>query len=252
MCHEVWIPCRKTLWIRCHEVWIPCRKTQWIRCHEVWIPCRKTLWIRCQEVWIPCHRTLWLLVSQGMNTVVAGLDVCFVGVPLDCGASNRSGTRLGPRQIRQESCLIRCANYTLGQKKKHNNRLFGAPHLVRSEGACKDLQIRAFVSSYMYTQAQTDRQTDRQKHTHTHTHTHTRARAHTCTLTYTRILSHTHTHTHSLSLSHTHTRTNACTCTHAHTHPHTHTHTHARVRGQLGLIYSRWALGLEREGKISF
>ena len=36
-----------------------------------------------------------------------GLDVCFVGVPLDTGTSNRSGTRLGPRQIRTESCLLR-------------------------------------------------------------------------------------------------------------------------------------------------
>ncbi|XP_076435897.1 agmatinase, mitochondrial-like [Babylonia areolata] len=43
-----------------------------------------------------------------------GLDVCFVGVPLDCGTSNRSGTRLGPRQIRQESCLLRASNYLLG------------------------------------------------------------------------------------------------------------------------------------------
>ncbi len=24
-----------------------------------------------------------------------GLDACFVGIPMDCGASNRSGTRLG-------------------------------------------------------------------------------------------------------------------------------------------------------------
>ena len=27
----------------------------------------------------------------------AGLDACFVGVPMDIGTSNRSGTRLGPR-----------------------------------------------------------------------------------------------------------------------------------------------------------
>ena len=32
-----------------------------------------------------------------------GLDACFVGVPLDIGTSNRSGTRFGPRQIRNES-----------------------------------------------------------------------------------------------------------------------------------------------------
>lgn len=35
------------------------------------------------------------------------LDVCFVGVPLDIGTSNRAGTRFGPRQIRAESAMIR-------------------------------------------------------------------------------------------------------------------------------------------------
>ena len=40
----------------------------------------------------------------------AGLDACFVGVPLDIGASNRSGTRYGPRQIRTESVLLRPYN----------------------------------------------------------------------------------------------------------------------------------------------
>lgn len=40
----------------------------------------------------------------------AGLDVCFVGVPLDIGTSNRSGTRFGPRQIRSESVLLRPYN----------------------------------------------------------------------------------------------------------------------------------------------
>jgi len=40
----------------------------------------------------------------------AGLDACFVGVPLDIGTSNRSGTRHGPRQIRAESALLRPYN----------------------------------------------------------------------------------------------------------------------------------------------
>lgn len=40
----------------------------------------------------------------------AGLDACFVGVPLDIGTSNRPGTRYGPRQIRAESALIRPYN----------------------------------------------------------------------------------------------------------------------------------------------
>ena len=39
-----------------------------------------------------------------------GLDVCFVGVPIDIGSSNRSGTRHGPRQIRAESCMLRPYN----------------------------------------------------------------------------------------------------------------------------------------------
>lgn len=38
---------------------------------------------------------------------LTGLDACFVGIPFDSGCSNRTGTRLGPRQIRTESCLLR-------------------------------------------------------------------------------------------------------------------------------------------------
>ena len=37
----------------------------------------------------------------------SGLDVAIVGVPLDIGTSNRTGTRYGPRQIRAESVLVR-------------------------------------------------------------------------------------------------------------------------------------------------
>jgi guanidinobutyrase len=39
-----------------------------------------------------------------------GLDICFVGVPLDIGTSNRAGTRFGPRQIRAESAMLRPYN----------------------------------------------------------------------------------------------------------------------------------------------
>ena len=35
------------------------------------------------------------------------LDACFVGIPMDIGASHKSGTRFGPRHIRQESAMIR-------------------------------------------------------------------------------------------------------------------------------------------------
>ncbi len=36
-----------------------------------------------------------------------GLDVGFVGIPMDHGASWRSGTRFGPQQLRNESAMIR-------------------------------------------------------------------------------------------------------------------------------------------------
>lgn len=44
------------------------------------------------------------------HTSSEGLDACFVGIPLDIGASNRSGTRHGPRAIRAESCMLRPFN----------------------------------------------------------------------------------------------------------------------------------------------
>jgi guanidinobutyrase len=36
-----------------------------------------------------------------------GLDVAFVGIPMDHGSSWRSGTRFGPAQVRNESAMIR-------------------------------------------------------------------------------------------------------------------------------------------------
>jgi guanidinobutyrase len=43
-----------------------------------------------------------------------GLDVAFLGIPMDHGTSNRSGTRLGPRQIRDESRMLRPYNMATG------------------------------------------------------------------------------------------------------------------------------------------
>ena len=40
----------------------------------------------------------------------AGLDACFIGIPLDVGTSNRPGTRFGPKQIRAESVMLRPFN----------------------------------------------------------------------------------------------------------------------------------------------
>ncbi|MGB1009066.1 MAG: agmatinase [Thiolinea sp.] len=48
--------------------------------------------------------TLFRLPSQ---PDAAGLDIAIIGVPLDIGTSNRSGTRFGPREVRGESVLVR-------------------------------------------------------------------------------------------------------------------------------------------------
>ena len=40
----------------------------------------------------------------------SGLDACFIGIPMDHGCSNRSGTRHGPGAIREESRMLRLVN----------------------------------------------------------------------------------------------------------------------------------------------
>ncbi len=55
--------------------------------------------------------TMMRLPSQ---STAAGLDACFVGVPIDIGTSNRSGARHGPRQMRAESCMLRPYNMATG------------------------------------------------------------------------------------------------------------------------------------------
>ncbi len=44
-------------------------------------------------------------------TDLAGVDVALVGVPFDSGTSYRPGTRLGPREVRNQSSLIRPFNH---------------------------------------------------------------------------------------------------------------------------------------------
>ncbi len=50
------------------------------------------------------HATMFRLPTP---PTAEGLDVALVGVPLDIGTSNRTGSRYGPRQIRAESVLVR-------------------------------------------------------------------------------------------------------------------------------------------------
>src|SRR5512142_2212738 len=45
------------------------------------------------------------------RTDMTGVDVALLGVPFDSGTSYRPGTRLGPREIRSQSSLIRPFNH---------------------------------------------------------------------------------------------------------------------------------------------
>jgi agmatinase len=45
------------------------------------------------------------------QTELSGLDVAIIGAPFDSGTSYRSGARLGPREIRSQSSLIRPYSY---------------------------------------------------------------------------------------------------------------------------------------------
>ena len=55
------------------------------------------------------------------QTDLGGVDVAILGVPFDSGTSYRSGARLGPREIRAQSSLIR--PYSLFQKVSPFERL---------------------------------------------------------------------------------------------------------------------------------
>src|SRR5688572_29541006 len=55
------------------------------------------------------------------QTELAGVDVAILGVPFDSGTSYRSGARLGPREIRAQSSLIR--PYSFFQKVSPFERL---------------------------------------------------------------------------------------------------------------------------------
>ena len=63
-----------------------------------------------------------------------GLDVAFVGVPFDIGTSNRPGARLAPRQIRDESRMLRPYNVTT----------FAAPFDSLQIGDIGDVPINTF------------------------------------------------------------------------------------------------------------
>ncbi|MEM6728043.1 MAG: agmatinase [Pseudomonadota bacterium] len=66
-----------------------------------------------------------------------GLDVAIVGIPMDIGTSWRSGTRFGPKQLRQESAMIRPYNIQTG----------AAPFDALEVGDVGDIPINTFSLS---------------------------------------------------------------------------------------------------------
>ena len=64
---------------------------------------------------------MFLPVYTGISTFfgvpyreeLADLDIALVGVPLDLGVTNRTGTRLGPREIRNQSRMMGVYNHAL-------------------------------------------------------------------------------------------------------------------------------------------
>lgn len=67
-------------------------------------------------MWHSFVKLIYYLLFNFHEHLLVGLYACFVGVPLDIGASNRTGTRFGPRQIRTESALVRRVNMDTGTK----------------------------------------------------------------------------------------------------------------------------------------
>jgi guanidinobutyrase len=63
-----------------------------------------------------------------------GLDVAVVGIPLDTGTSFRTGCRFGPRQIRQESAMLR----------PYNMATRAAPFESLQVADCGDVPINTF------------------------------------------------------------------------------------------------------------
>ncbi|MEL7097794.1 MAG: agmatinase [Pseudomonadota bacterium] len=48
------------------------------------------------------------------STELQKLDVAFLGIPMDIGTSWRSGTRMGPKQVREQSAMLRPYNMGTG------------------------------------------------------------------------------------------------------------------------------------------
>ena len=72
--------------------------------------------------------------SAAAAVAASNLDVAVVGIPMDTGTSFRTGTRFGPRQIRQESAMLR----------PYNMATRAAPFDSLNVADCGDVPINTF------------------------------------------------------------------------------------------------------------
>lgn len=59
---------------------------------------------------------LTVMMRPPVPDTAEDLDACLVRIPLDNGSSSRPGTRLGPRQIRDEHRMLRPYNIATGRR----------------------------------------------------------------------------------------------------------------------------------------
>ncbi len=76
-----------------------------------------------------------------------GLDVAVLGIPMDIGTSWRSGTRMGPKQVRAESAMIRPYNLQTGAAPFDSLQVADIGDLAINTFSLKD-SLRIIAESY--------------------------------------------------------------------------------------------------------
>lgn len=70
------------------------------------------------EHYVPRHEPRYREIASFLRAPLAdtleALDIALVGIPFDGGVSNRPGTRHGPREIRNQSSMMRSAHHITG------------------------------------------------------------------------------------------------------------------------------------------
>ena len=63
------------------------------------------------EMFLPAYTGMVTFLGIPFQEEIKDLDIALVGVPFDLGVTNRTGTRLGPREIRNQSRMVGVYNH---------------------------------------------------------------------------------------------------------------------------------------------